>query len=474
MAKRVWAPSSKHWYQSGSNGSKFDRSPASLIPDSGRFPDIFRDSGMRVRRALFSGALALFLAFAAVAAAESNDAEHHDGATMLATPSKVLGTVGRVLHRAAKRGMQLVREIVKRGTDTDSDGDIPLHRAVEEGDTPLHRAVVEGTVLTIRSLLDSGADSSAETSFGRTPLHWAARIGREAVVSFLLVSGASKDATDSINCNPLHWAVYTDHDATVKLLLDAGADKDAKNVDGQTPLDLAESMDLAVVARTLLAAGAKHGDNEHAALASAACVTAAAEESNATARWLEMKMWRVTALVCALISLFLALIPDQSPKLARLHFYALLALMAVMALMGWRVPNVQLAAAVVVLLTGALYIHDRLQARRVPVAAPVPDPAIPVPDPAIPLAPAPWAPADPVLVTVTQGTLVHVVEADQLTAGEQLPFYLFYAARSGHEALVQLLLESGKEGGKEREGGRERRKERRARERERGERGGQS
>jgi ankyrin repeat protein len=423
---------------------------------------------MRVRRALFSGALALFLAFAAVAAAESNDAEHHDGATMLATPSKVLGTVGRVLHRAAKRGMQLVREIVKRGIDSDSDGDIPLHRAVEEGGTPLHRAVVEGTVLTIRSLLDSGADSSAETSFGRTPLHWAARIGREAVVSFLLVSGASKDATDSINCTPLHWAVYTDHDAMVKLLLDAGADKDAKNVDGQTPLDLAESMDLAVVARTLLAAGAKHGDNEHAALASAACVTAAAEESNATARWLEMKMWRVTALVCALIFLFLALIADQSPKLARRLSYALLALMEEL------IPNVQLAAAVVVLFTGALYIHDRLQARRVPVAAPVPDPAIPVPDPAIPLAPAPWAPADPVLVTVTQGTLVHVVEADQLTAGEQLPFYLFYAARSGHEALVQLLLESGKEGGKEREGGRERRKERRARERERGERGGQS
>ena len=185
------------------------------------------------------------------------------------------------------------------------------------------------------------------------------------------------------------------------------------------------------MAKTLLAAGARKGSEVDVAVQDSGGMTAATNgsEANATfdsaeesqgkeyndeASMLGIKERAITIFdALVLIPLFLA--QGNSPlPLAGLLSSALLALMM---LMGVLLPHAQLAVAILVLVTGAVYIHRRRMA-----AAILPD---------------------PVLVTAVQSVLTHVDQKGaKLTDGEQLAAYLFYAG-SGHEAVVQLLLDNG-------------------------------
>lgn len=107
--------------------------------------------------------------------------------------------------------------------------------ADEIGETPLHCAALSGDCVSIRRLLDAGADPNAKThaygSFGgESPLHEACTLEQKenaACVQMLIQAGARVNECCERGCTPL-WKAVTrkDPDRLVKLLLRAGADID--------------------------------------------------------------------------------------------------------------------------------------------------------------------------------------------------------------------------------------------------------
>ncbi|KAI9776691.1 MAG: hypothetical protein M1839_009418 [Geoglossum umbratile] len=156
------------------------------------------------------------------------------------------------LSWAAGRGHEVVVKLLletgKAGVDSkDSGGRTPLSWAAEGG----HEAVV-------RLLLETGkANVDSKDSGGRTPLSWAAESGHEAVVRLLLETGkANVDSKDSGGRTPLSWAAESGHEAVVRLLLETGkADVDSKDSGGRTPLSWAAGRGHEAVVRLLLETG---------------------------------------------------------------------------------------------------------------------------------------------------------------------------------------------------------------------------
>ena len=64
----------------------------------------------------------------------------------------------------------------------------------QNGETPLHQACLEGSYVTVKWLLDNGADVCAVTKHRETPFHFACRSGNKDAVSLLLKAGADPDA----------------------------------------------------------------------------------------------------------------------------------------------------------------------------------------------------------------------------------------------------------------------------------------
>jgi hypothetical protein len=97
-------------------------------------------------------------------------------------------------------------------------------------DDRLHQAARCGDDVSVRLLLEEGAEVAAKDNLGRAPLHLAAEKGHEAVVRLLLEEGAEVAAKDSLGRAPLHWAAEKGHEAVVRLLLKEGADVSAKTI----------------------------------------------------------------------------------------------------------------------------------------------------------------------------------------------------------------------------------------------------
>ena len=118
------------------------------------------------------------------------------------------------------------------------------------GDTLLHLAAAGYRVEIVRLLLQSGANPNAASNRRKsTPLHYATdgfitgpawNAARQVLtLKTLIQSGANIHAQDMNGASPLHRAVRTRCAAAVKFLLDAGSDPAMKNKSGSTPFHLA-------------------------------------------------------------------------------------------------------------------------------------------------------------------------------------------------------------------------------------------
>ncbi len=94
----------------------------------------------------------------------------------------------------------------------------------DDGGAPLHRAARMGCRMVIKTLLEAGADISAEQS-GATPLHVAARHGHWGVAEILLIRGADVDALDNWGRTPRDMAASGGHEQVVRLLERYGASR---------------------------------------------------------------------------------------------------------------------------------------------------------------------------------------------------------------------------------------------------------
>jgi hypothetical protein len=118
------------------------------------------------------------------------------------------------------------------------------------GDTALHLAAAGYRVEIVKALVKAGADANAAKNMRKSgPLHYAADgfitgpvwdAKRQVVtIRCLLEHGADIHLQDKNGATPLHRAVRTRCAAAVKFLLAAGANPTMKNKPGSTPFHLA-------------------------------------------------------------------------------------------------------------------------------------------------------------------------------------------------------------------------------------------
>lgn len=121
----------------------------------------------------------------------------------------------RALFGAAEDGDALaVARLLVAGLPADA-------RLAPGGETPLMRAAARGHEEVTRSLLDAGADVSAQRDDGFTPLILSVFFGHERVVRLLVERGADAHARTSLGTTAARWAASRGFDEMAGLLRDA-------------------------------------------------------------------------------------------------------------------------------------------------------------------------------------------------------------------------------------------------------------
>src|SRR6185369_15247269 len=151
---------------------------------------------------------------------------------------------------AVKRQLKSDRELATRPFQKPKLYQSKIFHWIYVGDTALHLAAAGYRVEIVKLLLAAGADPNAAKNMRKSgPLHYAADgfitgpvwdAKRQVMtIRCLLDAGADINAQDKNGATPLHRAVRTRCVAAVKFLLAAGADPTMKNKPGSTPFHLA-------------------------------------------------------------------------------------------------------------------------------------------------------------------------------------------------------------------------------------------
>ena len=153
------------------------------------------------------------------------------------------------LHFAAESGhLSVVELLLKSGAD--------VCNITFGQKTALHFAAESGHLSVVELLLKSGADVFDKTFNMKTALHFAAESGHLSVVELLLKSGADVCNITFGQKTALHFAAESGHLSVVELLLKSGADVSEEDINLKRALHFAaESGHLSVV-ELLLKSGA--------------------------------------------------------------------------------------------------------------------------------------------------------------------------------------------------------------------------
>ncbi|KAI1231658.1 hypothetical protein IHE44_0007736 [Lamprotornis superbus] len=117
------------------------------------------------------------------------------------------------LHLASKEGhVEVVSELIQRGASVDA--------ATKKGNTALHIASLAGQAEVVKVLVTNRANVNAQSQNGFTPLYMAAQENHLEVVKFLLDNGASQSLATEDGFTPLAVALQQGHDQVVSLLLE--------------------------------------------------------------------------------------------------------------------------------------------------------------------------------------------------------------------------------------------------------------
>jgi len=157
-------------------------------------------------------------------------------------------------------GLEIVKELLERQANVDSALTKPLpgrsgmdsgDTSLNAGSTPLMRAARSADVVTMRLLLEKGANPKLTTNDGNNALMFAAGVGwrdkytrgteAEAfeALKVMMETGLDVRAANNKGETALHGAADRGADSIVQYLVEHGADVNAKSKRGYTPLDAA-------------------------------------------------------------------------------------------------------------------------------------------------------------------------------------------------------------------------------------------
>lgn len=113
-----------------------------------------------------------------------------------------------------------------------------VHQSLEEMnfERGIWGAALNGDLERVKMQIQKRGKPSEPDPLGYTALHFASRNGHYEVCRILLESGADSCAQTHGGATPLHRAAYCGHMEIAKLLLDHGADPAAADDDGKTSL----------------------------------------------------------------------------------------------------------------------------------------------------------------------------------------------------------------------------------------------
>ncbi len=131
-------------------------------------------------------------------------------------------------------------------------------------ESPVADAAQSGDIEQVRTLLRQGADVNAPQADGLTALHWAALNDDAATLEVLLYAGATVEPLTRVGgYTPLHLAARSGNASVVAALLEAGADPDAWTDTGVTALHFAAQANDAESVRALVESGADINARDH-------------------------------------------------------------------------------------------------------------------------------------------------------------------------------------------------------------------
>ncbi len=111
-----------------------------------------------------------------------------------------------------------------------------------QNSTPLHLASIKGHISVIQSLVERGANISAQNDFGWTPLHYAAWYERIDIVEFLVKKDPNAvDIQNNEDFTALHLATFKCNLPIVRQLLTGSSQLNLTTLSGWTPLNIAAS-----------------------------------------------------------------------------------------------------------------------------------------------------------------------------------------------------------------------------------------
>ncbi|KAJ5655031.1 hypothetical protein N7490_002034 [Penicillium lividum] len=137
------------------------------------------------------------------------------------------------------------------------------HHDKDESWSPLLFAANNGLRAPIERMLHEGADLEMKDDSGQTPLLWAVSKGHQTVVELLLEKGAKINAKGAYNLTPIMQGAREGHVGVVELLLKKGARVEGENKNFPGPLSWAAMMGHWSVVELLIEEGAMVEGYEH-------------------------------------------------------------------------------------------------------------------------------------------------------------------------------------------------------------------